>query len=111
MKQKVDCYFASGSSSSSSALGCDLIPNHPLIFPHEARTATPIPSNAAISNWIKKLPEPGSRYGRGVKCMSSPIQQLQGQHLPVGRSPDNSYTGLCADPQRRAGRRILDTAV
>src|SRR5215216_7425685 len=87
-------YFASGSSSSSSAFVLGLIPNHLLIVPQEARIATPRPSNVAINNWIRKLPDPGSRYGRGAKCIGSPIQQFQERSLPKGRIPGNLYIEL-----------------
>jgi hypothetical protein len=40
---------------------------------HEARTATPKPNRTAIAIWMIKLPEPGSRYGSGEKCIFSPV--------------------------------------
>jgi hypothetical protein len=65
----------------SSSLGFDLIPNNLLTLFHEAPMKTLAVSNAAMSNWIRMLPEPGSRYGRGAKCIFSPIQQLDNNNL------------------------------
>src|SRR6266498_4418460 len=68
MKRSVVQLWASSVSSASSS-GFVLPPKSPLILPQEARIAIPTPSKAAIKIWMMKLPELGSRYGCGEKCM------------------------------------------
>jgi hypothetical protein len=55
--------------------------------------AMPAPARPAISNWIKKLPEPGSRY---IRIIFSPLAPFgtcemyrQGKLRPVGFIKDS----------------------